>query len=93
MRNIVRIHGLDRQVAKKISGHLTDSMFDRYDIIDEQDIKAAKRKVDANGTAPQVSAPGLQTSSLPSELLSKLSSIPKDKLAALIALWGHDRAA
>lgn len=46
VRNMVRKHGLDRTIAKKISGHLTDSMFDRYNIIEVDDIKAAKKQVD-----------------------------------------------
>ncbi len=32
--------GVPRQTAKQISGHKTDSIFNRYDIVDEQDIRA-----------------------------------------------------
>jgi len=31
--------GVPRQTAKQISGHKTDSIFNRYDIVDEQDIR------------------------------------------------------
>ena len=78
VRNMVRIHGLDRDVVKKISGHLTDVMFSRYNITDEQDIKAAKRKVDsaANGV----------NSIMSEDLLATLGAVPEEKLRALLAL-------
>ena len=82
VRNMTRLHGIDRATAKKISGHLTDSMFTRYDIIDEEDIKAAKRKVDANQTAH------VQDIATSSALIAKLSTVPEEKLKALVALLG-----
>jgi integrase len=39
VRNMTRA-GVPRQTAKQISGHKTDSIFNRYDIVDEQDIRA-----------------------------------------------------
>ncbi len=45
VRNMVR-GGVDRDVAKSISGHKTDSMFSRYNIIDEKDQREALRRVD-----------------------------------------------
>lgn len=36
--------GVPRQTAKKISGHKTDSIFNRYDIVDEQDIREGVRR-------------------------------------------------
>jgi len=42
VRNLIRARG-DREVAKKISGHKTDSMFSRYNITDERDQRAALR--------------------------------------------------
>ena len=78
VRNMVRIHGLDRDVVKKISGHLTDVMFSRYNITDEQDIKAAKRKVD--------SAAHPVNSNMSEELLATLDAVPEEKLRALLAL-------
>jgi integrase len=38
VRNMTRA-GVSRQVAKQISGHKTDSMFNRYDIVSEEDIR------------------------------------------------------
>lgn len=38
VRNMTRA-GVPRQTAKQISGHTTDSIFNRYDIVDEQDIR------------------------------------------------------
>jgi hypothetical protein len=56
-------------------------MFDRYDIIDEEDVKAAKRKVDAAQTAPK-------SDSVNSQLLAKLATLPEEKLKAIAALLG-----
>ena len=36
--------GVSRQVAKKISGHKTDSIFNRYDSVDEEDIREGLMK-------------------------------------------------
>jgi integrase len=44
VRNLVRA-GVQRQVAKKITGHKTDSVFSRYDILDEKDLIDATRKL------------------------------------------------
>jgi hypothetical protein len=33
--------GISKHVAKRISGHTTDSIFDRYDITDETDLADA----------------------------------------------------
>ncbi len=46
VRNMVRA-GISKHVAKRISGHTTDSVFDRYDISDESDLADAARKMEA----------------------------------------------
>ncbi len=43
VRNMVRA-GVDRATAKLISGHRTDSMFDRYNVSDDSDLADAMRK-------------------------------------------------
>lgn len=45
-RNLMRAIK-DRTVAKKITGHITDSTFERYNITDEEDLGAAADKVTA----------------------------------------------
>lgn len=46
VRNMVRA-GISKHVAKLISGHQTDSIFDRYDITDATDLADAARKLEA----------------------------------------------
>jgi integrase len=43
IRNMIRA-GIDRTVAKRISGHETDSVFERYNITSEADLEDAMRK-------------------------------------------------
>ena len=37
--------GINREVAKKISGHKTDSAYRRYNIVDNRDIEDAGKKL------------------------------------------------
>jgi hypothetical protein len=46
VRNMIRA-GVSRDVAKKISGHATDSIFSRYNITNENDLSEAAAKIEA----------------------------------------------
>src|SRR5216683_699544 len=46
VRNLIRA-GVSRDVAKRISGHETDSIFSRYNITDQSDVAEASRKLDS----------------------------------------------
>ena len=46
-RNLSRA-GVPREVAMKITGHKTESMYRRYRIVDERDIKEATERMQAH---------------------------------------------
>ncbi len=47
IRNMIRA-GVDRVVAKRISGHATDEVFERYNIVDDADLQDAATKTGAS---------------------------------------------
>lgn len=51
VRNMDRA-GIPRDIAKKLSGHKTDSMYSRYNIVDDQDLNDATAKLASYGTEP-----------------------------------------
>lgn len=46
VRNLIRA-GVDKTVAKKISGHRTDAVFDRYNITSDEDLREAMQKTES----------------------------------------------
>jgi integrase len=50
VRNMIR-RGVPQKTAREISGHKTDSLFSRYNIVSEDDIRDAARKIEEGAKA------------------------------------------
>jgi integrase len=50
VRNMIR-RGVPQKTAREISGHKTDSVFNRYNIVSEADLQEAARKIEAGAKA------------------------------------------
>jgi len=60
VRNMVR-SGVQEKVAMKLSGHVTRSIFDRYNIVSEQDLTDAVRKLQKFQDAAEPASQPAQT--------------------------------
>jgi integrase len=79
VRNMIR-RGVSQKVAMQISGHETPSVFERYDITDETDLRAAVDKIQA-GQKIEQAALGHQTGIMEgADEAARLSSVPVNKL-------------
>lgn len=71
LRNLIRA-GVDRETAKSISGHRTDAVFGRYNIVNEEDLELAGQKVVAYHTQrfPQAGMTSSMTSPIRHECMA-----------------------
>lgn len=54
VRNLTRA-GVPQTIAMKLTGHKTDSVFRRYDIVSPNDLRVAVERLDEASTSPQAS--------------------------------------
>ena len=82
IRNM-RKAGVPQVVRMKISGHRTDEMERRYNIVDLDDIKAAKLLMDASHN---VATTVMETASQASDLAARILAMPEERRKLLAAL-------
>jgi integrase len=74
VRNLIR-RGVPQHIAMKISGHKTEEVFRRYDILDDEDLIDATRKLEAAAAAQNES--GTKTDTSAPEPSSDSSHLPR----------------
>jgi integrase len=92
-QRLMRRAGIDKITRMRIMGHKTDAMDIRYGVVEDDDIVEAGSKLDetfrtvlGHRNGNRNGQPEAKSGN--SELLSKLSSVPEEKLKALIAILG-----
>ncbi|MGD0489096.1 MAG: site-specific integrase [Syntrophorhabdales bacterium] len=78
VRNMVRA-GVPEKVAMKISGHKTRSVFERYNIVNEDDLKTASEKVSAFHAEARKTVEGAEAGTIPGTISFTKKSLEKQE--------------
>ena len=71
--------GMPEKVAMKISGHKTRSVFERYNIVNEDDLKKASEKVSAFHAEARKTAEEAETGTIPGTISLTKKSLEKQE--------------